>query len=441
MLANRRPRQSQMVVSPNRLLAGLSSHSVACQDCSILLSITGLPFSHFAEILRGFRKGTQDLHIFRALGPAVAHVSPMEAVRAGIGALVGLGLIGLFLLSPSVDLDLGLYLVAPFGASSVLLFAVPNSPLAQPWSAIVGNTVAALVGVAVCMLISDPVLRIALAVSLALAATMLCRAVHPPAGAVAMTAAMNPEAIDVLGFWFALTPIAAGTVTLVVLAALYARLTGRRYPFRQFDEPNSHGTTDREPAERLGLSEDELTQILERYRQSFNLGVEDLARLIGAAELQAAAHSTGPLTAEDIMSHNPISIHPETRLSDVADLFKRHRFTSLPVVGGDAEFLGVIFQMHLISQAKDDALRLNRGFASALKRLVDPERKKPVRAGDIMNVAGPRAVTQTPIGALLAMMADGDVDAVPVLEADRVVGIVTRTDLIAAMARQAVRRA
>ena len=101
----------------------------------------------------------------RALGPAVAKTSPLEALRAGIGALVGLGITGLFILSPAVDLKLGLYLVAPFGASSVLLFAVPNSPLAQPWSAVVGNTLAAVIAVAVCMVIADPTARIALAVS------------------------------------------------------------------------------------------------------------------------------------------------------------------------------------------------------------------------------------------------------------------------------------
>lgn len=96
-----------------------------------------------------------------------------------------------------------------------------------------------------------------------------------------MTAAMSPDAIAHLGFWFALTPIGVGTVSLVLLATLYARLTGRHYPFRQFDDPSNHGTNDRNPMERLGLSEEALTGILERYRQSFNLGVEDLARLIG----------------------------------------------------------------------------------------------------------------------------------------------------------------
>lgn len=379
------------------------------------------------------------MHILKSLGPAVARVPAREALRAGLGALIGLGLSGLFLLSPAVDLDLGLYLVAPFGASSVLLFAVPNSPLAQPWSAIVGNTVAALVGVAVCLLVTDPALRIALAVGLAITATILCRAVHPPAGAVAMTAAMSPDAIAHLGFWFALTPIAFGTIALVLLATLYARLTGRRYPFRQFDDPSSHGTADRNPTERLGLSEEELTGILERYRQSFNLGVEDLARLIGAAELQAAAHSSGPLTAQDIMSRNLVTVTSNTPLGEIADLFRQHHFTSLPVVGVDQTFLGVIFQMHLISQARDDALRLDRGFRAAFRRLLDRDRERPMTAADIMSVAGPRATGDTPIGALLPMIAEGDTDAVPVLEYGKIVGIVTRTDLVAALSRSVAR--
>lgn len=397
-----------------------------------------LNFPQNAGILRVFEK-EKILHLLRSFGPAVARTSSVEALRAGLGALVGLGLTGLFVLSPSVNLKLGLFLVAPFGATSVLLFAVPNSPLAQPWSAIVGNTVAALVGVAVCLFVNDPLLRIALAVGLAVSATIVLRAVHPPAGAVAMTAAMSPEAIHHLGFWFALSPVAVGTAALVFVAIVYARLIGRHYPFRQFDDPNQHGTRDPEPLERLGLSEGELTSILERYRQSFNLGVEDLARLIGAAELQAATHYTGPLTASDIMSRNLITVKADTPLGEVADLFKRHRFTSLPVVGDGAKFLGVIFQMHLISRAREDALRLDRGFVPALRRLVDRTREKPILASDIMSVAVPRAIATTPMNALLPMMGEGDVDAVPVLEYGKIIGIVTRTDLIAAMARRIAR--
>ena len=131
-----------------------------------------------------------------------------------------------------------------------------------------------------------------------------------------MTVAMNPDAVAKLGFKFAVTPVAAGTLALVLIAIAYAKLTGRRYPFRQFDEPNQHGTVDPEPMERLGLSEAELADILARYRQSFNLGTEDLARLLGAAELKAAAHVTGPLVASDLMSRDLMTAEERADMGD-----------------------------------------------------------------------------------------------------------------------------
>lgn len=374
----------------------------------------------------------------RAFGPAVAGVSLREAGRAGVGALLGLAILGV-LLGPGVDRQLGLYLIAPFGASAVLLFAVPNSPLAQPWSAIVGNTVAATVGVAVCLAIPDPVLRVALAVGLAISAMGLVRAMHPPGGAIAMTAALSPAEIHELGFGFVLAPVALGTAALVLVAIAYARATGRHYPLRQFEESNPAGTAEPAPSERLGLSEDELTVILQRYRQSLNLGTEDLARLIGAAELQAASHRTGPLTAADIMSRDLVTVGPDTPLTSVAELFRRHGFTVLPVVEEGTKYLGVIFQIHLIRRGHEDAIRLNRGFGAAMARLLDPRRTDPVRAADIMHGTAPRAVEATPVAALLHMLSSSDCDAVPVLAKGRIVGIVTRTDMIAALARQSLR--
>ncbi len=243
-----------------------------------------------------------------------------------------------------------------------------------------------------------------------------------------MTAAMNPEAVAHLGFWFALMPIAVGTSVLVVFAALYARLTGRHYPFRQFEEVNRHGTHDPDPMVRLGLTERELSGILERYRQSFNLGVEDLARLIGAAELQAASHRTEPARASDIMSRNLVTVDPATSLEKVAKLFKTHRFTSLPVVEPDGRFLGVIFQIHLIAGT----------WTGEVRRGVFRNASRSLRAGDIMTEHVPPVMPTTPISALLPMMADGDVDAVPVLDKGKIVGIVTRTDFITALARKSI---
>ena len=251
-----------------------------------------------------------------------------------------------------------------------------------------------------------------------------------------MTAAMNPDVVAQHGFWFALAPIAVG---MVIIAMLYARLTGRRYPFRQFNDPGRANMVDRIPSRRLGLSEKASTGTLERYSQSFSLGVEDLARLIGAAELQVAAQAPSPLVAQDIMSRNLVTVGPTTSLGKVAELFRQHRFTSLPVVGQGGAYLGVVFQMHLIARARTDALRLDRGYSAALRRLLDPDRKTAETAETIMSVTGPGAAPKTPIGALLPLLADGDTDAVPVIEGNRITGIVTRTDLISAIARSVAR--
>jgi CBS domain-containing membrane protein len=378
--------------------------------------------------------------LWRIFGPVLPKGAGHEALRAGMGALLGLGLLALafayalpFALHPQ-----SLWLIAPFGASAVLLFAVPNSPLAQPWSAIVGNVLAAVIGVAVVLTVVDPTLRVVLALGLTIPGTILARAVHPPAGAVAMTAALNPELVHALGFGFALAPVGLGTLALVLLAMVWARMTGRHYPFRLFETPGPFGTADHPPVERLGLSEAELAGILENYRQSLNLGVEDLARLIGAAEMQAATHRTGPLTAADIMSRDLVTVSPDTALDEVARLFRHHGFTSIPVVGPENRFFGVIFQIHLIRQARDDAFRLDRGFAAAMRRLTESRGEGAARAGDIMAVASPRATPTTPVAALLPQLADGYCDAVPVLSKGRIVGIVTRTDMIAALARRSL---
>ncbi|GGA09654.1 HPP family protein [Neptunicoccus cionae] len=377
-------------------------------------------------------------HMWRGLGPANSGVPPAEIARASFGAMLGLGLVGGMI--PFLDPRLGLFMIAPFGASAVLLFGVPNAPLAQPWAAVVGNTVSAIVGVAVCLSVEDPTLRVGLAVALALVGMMVTRSVHPPGGAVAMTAALNPEVILETGFFFALSPVALGTAVLVLGAMIYAPLTKRHYPFRQFDDSNERGTQDPPAAERLGLSEDDLTAILQQYRQSLNLGVEDLARLIGAAEMQAAGQRSGPMTAEDIMSRDLVTVGPEMRVGKVADLFRKHGFTTLPVIDKNDKYLGVIFQIHLIRRAREDALRLNRRFGATMQRLLTPRRPEAVRARHIMATGLPLVSPETRLGTLLPILGDGGHDAVPVVADGRLVGIVARNDLITALARESLRK-
>lgn len=99
-------------------------------------------------------------------------------------------------------------LVVPsLGATAVLVFAVPHSPLTQP----VGRRRPcrfSLIGVACQQLIPSPRLAGGVAVGLALFAMHALRCIHPPGGATALTAVIGGLAVQALGFRYALTPVA-----------------------------------------------------------------------------------------------------------------------------------------------------------------------------------------------------------------------------------------
>jgi CBS domain-containing membrane protein len=163
---------------------------------------------------------------FRDFLPVSTNTSVKESCYGALGALIGL--LGTALLC---RWGLGLevhWLIAPMGASAVLLFAAPASPLAQPWSILVGNGVSALMGVLSASLVPDMAIASALAVMLAIAAMFLTRSLHPPGGAVALTAIIGGEGIRALGVGYVLLPVLLNSLLLLSLGLLYNRALGRR---------------------------------------------------------------------------------------------------------------------------------------------------------------------------------------------------------------------
>jgi len=117
-----------------------------------------------------------------AFCPAIGRGAFVDLVHGPLGAGLAFVIAGSVLLLPSLHQWDGLFLIAPFGATAVLLFAVPNSPLAQPWSAVVGNGISALVAVLVLSVVREPISAAALALCLAIFAMVLSRSLHPPGG-------------------------------------------------------------------------------------------------------------------------------------------------------------------------------------------------------------------------------------------------------------------
>ena len=136
---------------------------------------------HRSEQLRARLRGW-----LAAMRPAPVLVDARQRFRAVAGAFVALLVAGVVSRMIGEASGLGPWLVAPMGASAVLIFAAPASPLAQPWAVLGGNTVSALVGTACVLLIPDPAVAGAVAVALAIGLMFQLRCLHPPGGASAL---------------------------------------------------------------------------------------------------------------------------------------------------------------------------------------------------------------------------------------------------------------
>jgi CBS domain-containing membrane protein len=197
-----------------------------------------------------------------------------ERLRAAFGAFLGIAITGLVStawLGPVAGMPL---LIAPMGASAVLLFGVPASPLAQPWSIMGGNLVAALIGVACAHLVTSPLIAAAAALGLALAAMSLLRCVHPPGGAVALTAVLGGPHVTAFGYEFALVPVALNSLLLTLVAIAYNNATGHSYPHRAHGPAHPHP-----PVTRLSVSQAEIDEVLADYGDTIDISRDDLEAL------------------------------------------------------------------------------------------------------------------------------------------------------------------
>ncbi len=117
------------------------------------------------------------------------------------------------------------------GATAVLLFAAPHSPLSQPWNVTGGHIVSAFVGVLVHGLIANQFFAGGLAVGIAITAMYYLKCLHPPGGATALVAVIGGSSVDSFGFSYVYFPVGLSAVLMVLIAiAFNYPFKWRRYP-------------------------------------------------------------------------------------------------------------------------------------------------------------------------------------------------------------------
>ena len=162
------------------------------------------------------------------LGLDALHVPPSVRWQTALGGVAGIAIVygtAWLVLGPDA------YLVVPsMGAGAVLLFGAPHAPMSQPWPALAGHLVSAVIGVGVYRSLGEHGLAAALAVGLAIGVMHQLRCLHPPGGATAYVAVMGGPAVHALGFGFVLAPAMLNAAELWALAWIFHNLV-RRSPY------------------------------------------------------------------------------------------------------------------------------------------------------------------------------------------------------------------
>lgn len=361
-----------------------------------------MPHSPFHKPQSGASRG------FRLFSPILAGATLRERLIACLGALLGIGLTGVvcgYLFGQGPHLPL---IVAPIGASAVLLFAVPASPLAQPWSIIGGNTISAMMGMIAAHFIPDPMIAIGVGVSLAIGAMSFTRCLHPPGGAAALTAILGGPVVAGWGFLFPLVPVGLNSCILVGLGVLFHKLSRRSYPHVAAKVPeNTHQTADLPSFVRVGFRDEDIDAALEALDETFDIDRADLGRVLQQVELKAAIRSNPRISCADIMSRDVIAVRQDTTPDHARHLLLKHNIRALPVRDAQDRLIGTV----------------------GLREL----------SGDVDAIVASKAVVANPDNpalSLLPALTDGRTHAVIVVDEDgRILGLISQTDLLSAVAR------
>ena len=390
-------------------------------NSSVFTSIKNLKA---AEGLKAFAR-----HFLLAETPALSRA---ERWRSMLGALVGVGICSLMLHAMPIGSH---WLIAPVGASAVILYALSHSPLAQPWPVFGSYLVAAVVGLASAAFIPVPQLAAAVAVAASIWLSARLNCIHPPGGAVALFIVLDgPYSTSRMGLTLGLVMLNVA-VMLVVATLVNNLLLRRRYPFSQGQGAASwHGTHDAPPLTRIGLNHADLESAVQALDTFVDVQEDELVQLYNLAVDHAFDRHIG-LSCGDIMSRDVVTAEFSTELEYAWSQLRAHKIKAMPVVDGFGRLIGIVTVADYLRQLDDtSAAGLAIRLQGLLRRTPGMSSEKAEVVGQIMSAEVHVARIDTPISELVHDLSEKGLHHVPVVDdRRRVLGMVTQSDIIAAL--------
>jgi CBS domain-containing protein len=144
------------------------------------------------------------------------------------------------------------------------------------------------------------------------------------------------------------------------------------------------------------------------------------------------------MKAGDVMTRDVVSVGPDTGVSTIVNLLLAHGISGVPVVDADRRVLGIVSEGDLIRRAELGTQKTRGGwarfFTGTATLAEDYVRAHGVKASDIMSTEVVTVTVDTPLTEIADRMEDEHIKRVPVLDGDKLVGIVSRANLLRAFA-------
>jgi CBS domain-containing protein len=130
----------------------------------------------------------------------------------------------------------------------------------------------------------------------------------------------------------------------------------------------------------------------------------------------------------EVMTAPAITVHAHMTVKDGLKLLDEHRVTSLPVTDAQGNLLGIVSEADLLR----DAVRPDER-----SHMIPHERgeDRPLRIEDVMSTLSMTVTADTDVSDAVELMTSTAVKSLPVLEAGRVIGVVSRSDIVHMLAR------
>ncbi|MDP1774820.1 MAG: HPP family protein [Methylobacter sp.] len=321
-------------------------------------------------------------------------------------------------------------LVASMGASAVILFIIPHSPLAQPWPFVGGQLVSAIIGVA-CTQFTDTAIASACAVGGSILAMLLLRCLHPPGAATAMAPILAGHPISSLGYGFVLMPVGLNVIIMLVMAIAINRwLLRHEYP-----TVSGNKNAIVKPAQQTGISDQDLKQALENMDTFMDVSAGDLRKLLTYAEAHSFKRFKGNITCADIMVRDMPAVEYGTEVEEAWNIMHKQKLKSMPVIDRARRVIGIITWNDFFKFINLSAYEsFQDKFRAFIRRTPDVSTDKPESVGHMMTTSVTVLPETTHIVDLVALMSTKGYRQIPIVNSEnRLVGMVYQANLIAAL--------